>query len=381
MHPPVRSEHHSDHEEKNPMSEELEARVWETLRQIKFPGMSRDIVSFGFVDSVAVEDGEARVELVMKTENTEAATRVRERAIEVLEGLEGIQRARVELELSMPPSQEQAQQSATSRDPRLIPEVDHVVAVASGKGGVGKSTVAANLAISLASLGHEVGLLDADIYGPSVPTMFGIQERPRVEENRVRPFERYGVKLMSLGFVVDPDTPVVWRGPMVMKALQQLLGDVVWGSLDYLVADFPPGTGDAQLTMSQKIPMAGAIIVTTPQDVALIDARKGLAMFEKVQVPVLGIVENMSGFVCPHCGEETAIFKEGGGERTAEALGTSFLGKIPLDPAIVTGGDAGEPIVAADSEGAHAAAFRGVAEAVVSAVEEQEESRRPMNIV
>lgn len=363
------------------MSEELEARVWETLRQITFPGMSRDIVSFGFVDSVEVEEGEARVGLVIKTENTEAATRVREEAIELLEELDGIERARVELELSMPPSREQAQQGATSRDPRLIPDVDHVVAVASGKGGVGKSTVAANLAISLAALGHDVGLLDADIYGPSVPTMFGIQERPRVRENRVHPFERYGVKLMSLGFVVDPDTPVVWRGPMVMKALQQLLGDVEWGSLDYLVADFPPGTGDAQLTMSQKIPMAGAIIVTTPQDVALIDARKGLGMFHKVQVPVLGIVENMSGFVCPHCGEETAIFKEGGGRRTAEALETSFLGKIPLDPAIVVGGDEGEPIVAADPDGPHAAAFRSVAEQVVSAVEEQEESRRPMNIV
>jgi ATP-binding protein involved in chromosome partitioning len=266
-----------------------------------------------------------------------------------------------------------------ARDPRLIPGVTHVVAVASGKGGVGKSTVAANLAVALARLGHRVGLLDADIYGPSVPTMFGIAERPRVVGNRVLPFERYGVRLMSLGFIVDADTPVIWRGPMVMKALEQMLGDVEWGALDYLVADFPPGTGDAQLTMAQKIPMAGAVVVTTPQDVALIDARKGLAMFRKLNVPVLGVVENMSTFVCPHCGHQTAVFKHGGGERTAAELGTEFLGRIPLDAAIAEGGDAGTPIVVAQPEGPHAAAFRQIAEAVTGAVDRQ--GRRTLSIV
>jgi ATP-binding protein involved in chromosome partitioning len=363
------------------MASELELRVWEALRTIKFPGMSRDVVSFGFVDAVTVEDDRVVVELVIKTQNTEAATQVREEALAAIRQLDGVGSARVDLELSLPPSQAQQQQQATARDPRLIPEVRHVVAVASGKGGVGKSTVAANLAVSLAARGHRVGLLDADIYGPSVPTMFGIRDRPRVVDDRVQPFERFGVKLMSLGFVVDPDTPVVWRGPMVMKALEQLLGDVDWGALDYLVADFPPGTGDVQLTMSQKIPMAGAVIVTTPQDVALIDARKGLAMFRKVNVPVLGVVENMSGFVCPHCGTETAVFKEGGGERTAMSLGTAFLGRIPLDPAIVLGGDAGTPIAAEQPAGPHAEAFGKLADAVVAAVAREAEGRRPMTIV
>jgi ATP-binding protein involved in chromosome partitioning len=197
----------------------------------------------------------------------------------------------------------------------------------------------------------------------------------------VVPFERYGVKLMSLGFVVDTDQPVIWRGPMVMKALEQLLGDVDWGALDFLVADFPPGTGDAQLTMAQKIPMAGAVVVTTPQDVALIDARKGLAMFRKLNVPVLGIVENMATFVCPHCGETTDVFKRGGGERTAAELETDFLGRIPLDAAIVEGGDAGVPIVVAEAGGPHAAAFREVARAVALEVGRQEELRPKLSIV
>jgi ATP-binding protein involved in chromosome partitioning len=233
---------------------------------------------------------------------------------------------------------------------------------------VGKSTVAANLAVRLGQLGHRVGLLDADIYGPSVPMMFGVSGQPRVEDNRMQPFERYGIKLMSLGFVVALDTPVIWRGPMVMRAIEQLLGDVTWGALDYLIVDLPPGTGDAQLTLTQKVPLSGAVIVSTPQDVALIDARKGLAMFRKVNVPVIGIIENMSGFVCPHCNEETDIFKRGGGELTAEVLGCPFLGRIPLDPAIVSGGDDGRPIVVSQPEGAHAEAFRVVAEAVIAEV-------------
>ena len=362
------------------MANELEQRIWEALRVIRFPGMSRDIVSFGFVDRVAAgADGEAAVDLAIVTQNAEAAQQVRAQVEAAVAALPGVSRARVELRLSVPPSRPEQQQQALARDPRLIPEVAHVVAVASGKGGVGKSTVAANLAVALAKLGHRVGLLDADIYGPSVPTMFGIKDRPRVVGNRVIPYERYGIRLMSLGFVVDPDQPVIWRGPMVMKALEQLLGDVEWGALDFLVADFPPGTGDAQLTMAQKIPMAGAVVVTTPQDVALIDARKGLAMFRKLNVPVLGIVENMSTFVCPHCGEETAIFKHGGGERAAAEHATDILGRIPLDAAIAEGGDAGVPIVVAQPEGPHGVAFRILAESVVAAVERQ--SRQPLSIV
>jgi ATP-binding protein involved in chromosome partitioning len=271
----------------------------------------------------------------------------------------------VGLEVRVP---EAAAQKAVAQDPNLIPGVRHVVAVASGKGGVGKSTVSANLAVRLAQMGHRVGLLDADIYGPSMPMMFGIDEKPLVHGNRLQPFERYGVKVMSLGFILDVDTPVIWRGPMVMKALEQLLGDVDWGELDYMIVDMPPGTGDAQLTISQRVPMAGVVIVSTPQDIALIDARKGLAMFNKVSVPVLGIVENMSGFTCPHCGETTDIFKREGAERTAEALGCPFLGRIPLDPAIVSGGDSGAPIVSVQREGVHADAFGAVAQAVIDQV-------------
>jgi ATP-binding protein involved in chromosome partitioning len=228
-----------------------------------------------------------------------------------------------------------------------------------------------------------VGLLDADIYGPSVPMMFGIDEKPLVDESvqKMAPFEKFGVKVMSLGFVVDPDTPVIWRGPLVMKALEQLLGDVAWGALDVLVLDLPPGTGDAQLTLAQKVPLAGAVIVSTPQDVALIDARKGLAMFQKVNVPVLGIVENMSGFVCPHCGEETAIFKRGGAEETAARLGTKFLGRIPLDPAIALGGDDGVPIVVSDAGGPHLAAFRQIAEAVIAEADAAAARRPKLSIV
>jgi ATP-binding protein involved in chromosome partitioning len=242
--------------------------------------------------------------------------------------------------------------------------------VASGKGGVGKSTVAANLALALKRGGATVGLLDADIYGPSQQMMMGCTDKPRVNAaEKILPVDGNGVAVMSLGFLMDPDQPVIWRGPMVMKALQQFIEDVEWGTLDYLVVDLPPGTGDAQLTITQQVPLDGAVIVTTPQDVALIDARKGLAMFQKVNVPVLGMIENMSAFVCPHCGERSEIFKHGGGRRTAEQLGVPFLGDIPIDPAIVLGGDAGTPIVASHPDSAAAKAFLELAAAVRRQVE------------
>jgi ATP-binding protein involved in chromosome partitioning len=362
------------------MANELEGRVWDALRGVRFPGMSRDIVSFGFVQRVEVEGRRARIELEMQTHNAAAAERVREEAQRALQGVEGLDSAEVAIAVKAPPAPQQAL-PATAQNVNLIPGVQHVVAVASGKGGVGKSTVAANLAIKLAQLGHRVGLLDSDIYGPSVPMMLGITDKPRVIENRVLPFEKYGIKAMSLGFIVDTDTPVIWRGPMVMKAIEQMLGDVEWGELDYMILDLPPGTGDAQLTVTQKVPLAGAVIVTTPQDVALIDARKGLAMFRKVNVAVVGIVENMSTFVCPHCGHESDVFKKGGGERTARELGTAFLGRIPLDPAIVEGGDAGVPIVVEQKTGPHADAFRAVAEAVVAEVAKQAAERPKLSIV
>ena len=363
------------------MTTDFESAVWEALKGVKFPGMSRDIVSFGFVHQVRASAGSVVVDLQMSTHNPAAGEKVRDEVERTLRALPGVAEARVNMNVVKPAAREEAASKAIAQDTSLIPKVRHVVAVASGKGGVGKSTVAANLAVALAQLGHRVGLLDSDIYGPSVPTMFGITQKPRVIGNRIYPFEKYGIILMSLGFILEIDTPVIWRGPMVMRAIEQMLGDVEWGELDYLILDLPPGTGDAQLTVTQRIQLAGAVIVTTPQDVALIDARKGLAMFRKVNVPVIGIVENMSTFVCPHCGHATDIFKRDGGRKTAELLGTAFLGSIPLDPQIVLGGDAGVPITVADPKGHHSEAFRRVAESVVAEVARQEETKHKLTIV
>lgn len=357
------------------MSEALEQEVWQALKGVKFSGLGRDIVSFGFVRTLRLDGSVAAVELELASSNQEAIESLRRDVEAAVTSVDGVAAAQVKMNVTVPQGPAQRAQQAVARDSALIPQVRHVIAVASGKGGVGKSTIAANLAVSLAAQDHRVGILDADIYGPSVPTMFGISDRPEVIGNRLQPFEKFGLKVMSLGFVLDVDTPVIWRGPMVMRALEQMLGDVDWGPLDFMVIDLPPGTGDAQLTLSQKVPLAGAVIVTTPQDVALIDARKGLAMFRKVQVPVVGIVENMSGFACPSCGEVTPIFKAGGGARAAEELGTAHLGSIPLDPAIVEGGDAGIPIAVSHPDGAHAAAFRGLAEAVARSVSQGERPR------
>ena len=239
-----------------------------------------------------------------------------------------------------------------------------VVVVTSGKGGVGKSTVAANLAVSLSARGLRVGLLDADIYGPSLPTLFGIDSKPQMRDNKIIPLEAHGVKVMSIGFIMDPDKALIWRGPLVAQLITQFLNDVSWGDLDYLVLDLPPGTGDVQLTLVQKIPISGAVIVTTPQEVALADAVKGLKMFDEVKTPVLGIVENMSGFVCPGCGEMHPIFGEGGGKRTADENKVELLGQIPIEPAIMTGGDTGTPQVAAAPDSETGQAFHHLAERV-----------------
>jgi ATP-binding protein involved in chromosome partitioning len=255
--------------------------------------------------------------------------------------------------------------------PKALDGVKYRIAVASGKGGVGKSTVSTNIALSLRALGYTVGLLDADIYGPSQQMMLGISGRPQIDETdeKILPMERHGIKTMSLGLITDADTPVIWRGPMVMKAIDQFLTDVKWGTLDFMIIDLPPGTGDAQLTLTQKAGLTGAVVVTTPQDVALIDARKGLAMFRKVNVPVLGIVENMSYFICRHCGEREEIFGHGGGKKTAELLGVPFLGEIPIDPKVVVGGDSGEPIVSVHPDAPASAAFRELARQVVEQVQ------------
>ncbi|MEM1246223.1 MAG: Mrp/NBP35 family ATP-binding protein [Acidobacteriota bacterium] len=346
---------------------EREERVWEALRGVKFPGMSRDVVSFGFVQSVEAEDG-VRVVLRIPTQNPGAGEQIKEEVEKALLALD-MGAVEVALDVVLQERPERAQQQAISTDPGLLSGVQHVIAVASGKGGVGKSTVSSNLAVALAQLGYRVGLMDADIYGPSMPLMFGISDKPRVTDTGLLPFEKYGVRLMSLGFVLDIDTPVIWRGPMVMKAIEQLLGDVEWGELDYMIIDLPPGTGDAQLTLTQKVPLTGAVIVSTPQDVALIDARKGLAMFRKVNVPVLGMIENMSGFECPHCDKVVNIFGADGARRTAHVLDCPFLGKIPLDASIVLGGDNGVPVV--HDEGPLRESFQRVAHEVIAQVASQ----------
>jgi ATP-binding protein involved in chromosome partitioning len=252
--------------------------------------------------------------------------------------------------------------------PQGIPGVTHIIAVASGKGGVGKSTVAVNLALGLSRLGLKVGLLDADIYGPSVPRLLGITQKPDSDGKKLKPIEKFGLKTMSIGFLVKEDEAMIWRGPMVQSALTQMMGDVLWAPLDVLVLDMPPGTGDAQLTIAQRVPLKGAVIVSTPQDIALIDAKKGIAMFRKTQIPILGIVENMSVFVCPDCGHEHHIFGHGGARETAEKLGAPFLGEIPLVPSIRETSDAGTPVMVAAPDGPEAKAFLDVAEKVFAAL-------------
>ena len=251
----------------------------------------------------------------------------------------------------------------------VLPGVKHVIAVASGKGGVGKSTVSANLSVALAQSGARVGLMDADIYGPNIPMMMGVPDPPKKEGDKIKPAEAHGVKIMSMGFFVPEETAIVWRGPMVHTAIQQFFRDVLWGELDYLLVDLPPGTGDAQLSLSQIVALTGVVTVTTPQEVALYDVRKGLMMFKKVNVPLLGVIENMSFFVCGHCGERTEIFAFAGGERAAEKFEIPFLGRIPLDPAIREGGDAGMPVVASTPDSPLTLAFRNAAEALQARVQ------------
>jgi ATP-binding protein involved in chromosome partitioning len=344
-------------------------QVLEALKKVKFPGLSRDIVSFGFVRDLVVEGDTVSLTIHFQTENPAVGQQIARDAEAAVRALEGVRDVRVQLDIGA--KQGMTSGGAMPAGPSSLEGVKYRIAVASGKGGVGKSTVSTNLALSLRALGYTVGLLDADIYGPSQQMMLGIEGRPQIDEQteKIVPMERHGIKTMSLGLITDPDTPVIWRGPMVMKAIDQFLTDVKWGVLDFLVIDLPPGTGDAQLTLTQKAGLTGAVVVTTPQDVALIDARKGLAMFRKVNVPVLGIVENMSYYVCRHCGEREEIFGHGGGQRTAALLGVPFLGEVPIDPQVVVGGDTGEPIVASHPDAPAAMAFREVARQVAEQVQ------------
>jgi len=342
----------------------------EALKQVKYPGFSRDIVAFGMVKDIEVGGAGVTVQLAPSTDNAEVIEQIRQGIIDTLTSL-----VRVPIEVVIQRPATTAQRQAKPE----MPGIQYVVAVASGKGGVGKSTVAVNLALALSAIGQRIGVLDADVYGPSVPLMLGIKERPKsTDDKRLIPVTKYDLKVMSMGFLIPDGHAVVWRGPMIDKLLTEFIKNVEWGELDVLVVDLPPGTGDAQLTMVQKTPLSGGVIVTTPQDVALLDVRRGVKMFEDVHVPVLGVIENMSYYVCGHCGHRAEIFSYGGGARMAEQFHVPFLGEIPLVREIRTDGDIGIPLVVANPSHPQSQAFIRIAEQVLARLEEK--ARRQLTV-
>jgi ATP-binding protein involved in chromosome partitioning len=377
------------------MSQVTEQQVMESLKAVIEPGSGADIVSREMVSGLVIKDGNVGFVIEVDPRDGAKMAPLREHAEKIVHALPGVVSVTAVLTAHSAAAHSTAGQNASSAPqgaaqpgpaPQqagapgakpMVPGVDAIVAVASGKGGVGKSTVTVNLALGLATLGLKVGILDADIYGPSQPRMLGIGGRPNSPDGKtLTPLENYGVKCMSMGFLVPEDSPMIWRGPMVSSALQQMLRDVAWGELDVLMVDMPPGTGDAQLSMSQQVPLAGAVIVSTPQDIALLDARKGLNMFRKVDVPVLGIVENMSLFVCPNCGHESHIFSHGGARLEAEKLGIEFLGELPLDIEIRETSDSGRPIVVSRPDSPHAKTFVAIAERIRDKVKAEGGTRR-----
>src|SRR5690606_20882408 len=370
---------------KGRMSKLSTEQVLSALERVKGPELSSDIVSLGMISDVMISGGKVVVSITVSPERARELEPLRQAAEQVLRDLPEISEALVVLTAERrpgPPGQSAADRvEAPSEAVRPgVPGVGAIIAVASGKGGVGKSTTAVNLALGLQAIGLKVGILDADIYGPSLPRLLRLKGRPEPVRGRLlMPLEGYGLKVMSMGFLVDEETPMIWRGPMVTSALTQMLREVAWGELDVLVVDMPPGTGDAQLTMAQQVPLAGVVIVSTPQDLALIDARKGLAMFRRVNVPVLGIVENMSYFLCPHCGGRTDVFGHDGARSEAARLGVPFLGAVPLHGAIRELSDAGTPVVVSDPEGEHAGIYRSIAAATWDRVQEERGTagRRP----
>ena len=330
------------------------------LRKVEDPDLHRDIVSLGFIKNLVIKHGHVSFDVELTTPACPVKEELKSECYAKVKQIPGVQSVEVKMTSNV------RAQAANQRQ-AMLPKVKNIIAVASGKGGVGKSTVAANLALALAQTGASVGLLDADIYGPSIPLMFGVSGQPDVNEaEQIIPIEKHGIKLMSIGFLSNSDAPVIWRGPMVHGILQQFLTRVLWGALDYLVIDLPPGTGDAQLTLTQTAPLSGAVIVTTPQEVSLIDARKGLKMFQKVSVPVLGIVENMSYYECSGCKKRTHIFRSGGGKKAAEELKVRFLGEVPIDPEIAESGDQGIPIVIKNPSSAVTKAYAVLAGQVAS---------------
>lgn len=337
------------------------------LRRVHFPGLDRDIVSLGYLKDIQEQDGTFVIRIELSTNLQGAGERIEEECHRLLR--EAGVPYRLEMQARYLGDRPAEGAAAPEVVPRLLDDVPFKIAVASGKGGVGKSTVAVNLALGLARLGYRTGLLDSDIYGPSIPTMLGLEgSQPQVIDHKMIPIPRYGLKSMSVGYLIDRHTPVIWRGPMAGKAIEQLMSDVDWSDTEVLVFDLPPGTGDVQISISQKIQLSGALIVTTPQDVALIDAGKGVGMFRKVSIPILGLVENMSYFACPHCGQKTEVFRSGGGRREAERLGVPLLAEIPLDPEVVLGGDEGTPILARNADSATSRAFLDLASKVAEAL-------------
>lgn len=364
------------------MSQVSEQQILDALKSVKDPENGGDIVNLKMVSGLVIKDGNVGFAIEVDPQRGPKLEPLRKAAEDAVHALPGVLSVTAVLTAhsaagSAPPPQQSAPQQAAAGQSRqaapgtagaqrqLVPGVGAIVAVASGKGGVGKSTTAVNLSLALSRQGLKVGLLDADIYGPSQPRMLGISGRPSSPDGKIlKPMENFGVKCMSMGFLVAEDTPMIWRGPMVQSALQQMLRDVDWGELDILIVDMPPGTGDAQLTMAQQVPLSGAVIVSTPQDIALLDAKKGLNMFRKVDVPVLGIIENMSVFICPNCGHESHIFSHGGARREAETLGMDFLGEMPLHIDIRVTSDEGRPIVVSEPDSEHAKRYLEIAKRI-----------------
>jgi ATP-binding protein involved in chromosome partitioning len=345
--------------------------ILDELKKIKYPGFTRDIVSFGLIKDIEVATSGVTVILTAASAKADVVAEIAAAVERAVTAMPGVPAVKIELERPVP-----ARTAATALHQRPIPQVRHVVAVASGKGGVGKSTVAVNLALAMASLGWRVGLLDADVYGPSIAMMVGAGERARVsEQRRIVPLERFGIRYISMALFVGDDTPVIWRGPMVTKLETEFLFNVEWGERDCLVIDLPPGTGDAQLTITQRVVLAGGVIVTTPQELALLDVRRGVAMFREVGVPVLGVVENMSYHLCRKCGHRHEIFSHGGGPQLAESLGVPFLGELPLVRELRDGGDTAAPLVVSQPRHPVTAAFRAIASTVISQLE-PESARR-----
>lgn len=354
------------------MTQVSEDKVWQALSRVIEPDFKKDLVTLKMVEDLKIEGGKVSFTIVLTTPACPLKDEMKNACNDALSTVDGVTQTEIAFTARTT--------AGTFTGKAAIPGVRNVLAVSSGKGGVGKSTTAVNLAIALKALGAKVGIMDADVYGPNIPMMLGINTPPKQAGNRFVPPSGHGITCMSMAFMVPPGTPLIWRGPMLHGVIQQFIRDVEWGELDYLIVDMPPGTGDAQLSLAQLVPLSGTIIVTTPQEVALSDSRRGLAMFQKVNVPILGIVENMSSFVCPHCHEETPIFSRGGGEAAAKELGVPFLGRIPIDLSIREGGDQGMPIAIGQPTHVISTVYKEIAGKLASAISILNAGAKPIQI-